>query len=315
MIPVRHSREVVVAALDHPIRLDKFLAENLGLFPRSQYERRVVEVLCNGKALRPSFKVEGGELFLVTWCDLPSVSFEAEEIPLDIIYEDASTVVINKPRGMVVHPAQGNWTGTLVQALLFHVKDLDEQFDSELRPGIVHRLDKETTGVLVTAKSPAALEMLAAQFRDRTTQKVYFAVLKGELNPTTGQIDRPLSRDPLHRQKFAVAEEGRGKPALTAWKVLARVKGYTLVEYRPQTGRTHQLRVHSLALKCPILGDPLYARPDSRIVAPLMLHAGCLTLQLPGETSQKTFTAPPPEDFRTILRSLGLPDPPSCAPD
>ena len=315
MIPARHSHDYLVGVLEKPVRLDKFLAENLGLFPRSQYERRLVTVHCGGKPLRPSYLVQGGETLAVSWSDVPVPTFEAEEIPLDILYEDELTLVVNKPRGMVVHPAHGNWTGTLVQALLFHVKDLEDQFDSELRPGIVHRLDKDTTGVLVTAKTSEALEILAAQFRERSTRKVYFAVLKGELNPATGRIDRPLGRDAVHRQKFAVAAEGQGKAAVTEWTVLARVKGYTLVEFRPQTGRTHQLRVHALSLKCPILGDPIYARSDSKVPdAPLMLHAGRLEIQLPGTPATQLFTAPLPLDFQTVLRSLGLPDPPFSAP-
>ncbi|MEI8092777.1 MAG: RluA family pseudouridine synthase [Spirochaetales bacterium] len=313
----RQTRRVEVPELDTPQRLDKFLCEALGLFPRTQYERRIVEAFAGRRILKPGVKLSGGEVLQVSWNDLPEVSFGAEDIPLDILYEDETVLVVNKPRGMVVHPAQGNWTGTLVQALLFHVKDLEDQFDEhEARPGIVHRLDKDTTGVLVTAKTPGALESLSAQFRDRTTKKVYYAILKGELRQAEGILDTNVGRDLHHRQRFTVTGPEQGKQAVTRWRVLAKVRGYTLVEFCPQTGRTHQLRVHALHLQCPILGDPVYTRTDSRMPqAPLMLHAASLELRLPGSSVPQIFRAEIPEDFRTVLTSLSLPLPPIAAPD
>lgn len=312
----RHRLEAEVQFLESPVRLDKYVSEHLGLFPRTQYERRAVEVLLHAKPVKPSYKLRGGEIITVGWNDLPDISMEPQDLPLDILYEDSTTLVVNKPRGMVVHPAQGNWTGTLVQGLLFYVKELEEEFhDTDLRPGIVHRLDKDTTGVLVTAKSASALEHLSSQFRDRTTHKTYYAVLKGVPREKQGRLETSLRRDPLHRQRFAVAPPGTGKIAVTDWKVLAAAGNYSLVVFLPQTGRTHQLRVHAQHLHCPILGDPIYSRPDPhRPNAPLMLHAARLEIILPDEVAPRSFQAPLPEDFRKVLRGLGLPDPPICVP-
>jgi 23S rRNA pseudouridine1911/1915/1917 synthase len=309
----RHVLEHVVAPLDEPCRLDKYLSDTAGLFPRTQYERRRVEVLLAGKSVKPSLRLVGGEVLSVSWDDLPEARFEAENIALDVLYEDEAVVVVNKPKGMVVHPAHGNWTGTLVQGLLHRVKDLADNFEdeegSEVRPGIVHRLDKDTSGVLITAKTPEALEFLSAQFRDRSTEKTYFAVLKGAPKKDSGTIEGFLGRDPKNRQRFAAVGASQGKPAVTAWTVLARVPGYVLVKFRPHTGRTHQLRVHSMVLGCPILGDPIYARTDPKVpLAPLMLHAAVLSIELPGGKGRREFTAPLPPEFRLVLEGLGLPD-------
>jgi len=316
----QHQIQHEVPLLELPCRLDKYVSDTLGLFPRSQYDRRNVEVLMDGKVLKPSLKLEGGESLSVLWEDLPENRFEAEDIPLDILYEDEAVVVVNKPRGMVVHPAHGNWSGTLVQALLFRVKELADNFEeedgSEIRPGIVHRLDKDTSGVLITAKTPEALEFLAAQFRARSTVKTYYAVLKGTLKVASGTIEGWLGRDPKNRQRFAAVGASQGKPAVTAWSVIARVPGYTMVQFRPHTGRTHQLRVHSLVLGTPILGDPIYARIDPKCPdAPLMLHAAQLLIELPGGKGRIDLRAPLPPDFQKVLSDLGFPTPLSVEQD
>ena len=315
-----HRLEHTVAVMPAPVRLDKYLADVLGLFPRSQYDRRSVEVTLANKALKPSAKLEGGEVLSILWSDLPEVSFDAEDIPLEVLYEDDAVVVVNKPRGMVVHPAHGHWSGTLVQALLHRVKELADNFDEELgaqvRPGIVHRLDKDTSGVLIAAKTPEALEFLAAQFRDRSTEKTYFAVVKGSPKKESGVVEGWLGRDPRNRQRFAAVAEPQGKLAVTAWSVVARVPGYTLLRFRPHTGRTHQLRVHSVVLGCPILGDPIYARTDPKVPkAPLMLHAAKLSIELPRALGRRDFRAPFPQEFRQVLFDLGLPDPLSDGQD
>lgn len=314
-----HQLDHVVPPLEQSCRLDKYVSDTLGLFPRSQYDRREVVAHLDGKELKPSFKVAGGESLVLFWKDLPEMSFGAEDIPLDVLYEDDLVIVLNKARGMVVHPAHGNWSGTLVQGLLHHVKELSDNFEeeegSEVRPGIVHRLDKDTSGVLITAKTPEALEFLAAQFRDRSTEKTYLAVLKGSPRTDSGVVEGFIGRDPKNRQKFAVVGSNQGKPAVTAWFVEARAPGYTLIRFRPHTGRTHQLRVHSLFLGAPILGDPIYARTDPRCPgAPLMLHAAQLAIALPGNKGRMVFRAPLPEDFQAVLLDLGLPVPPLFAP-
>ena len=317
---VKHHLDHLVPELAEPCRLDKYLADTLELFPRTQYERRKVAVVLASKSVKPSLKLAGGEVLSVDWEDLPESRFEAEDIALDVLYEDDAVVVVNKPRGMVVHPAHGNWTGTLVQALLHRVKELADNFEdeegSEVRPGIVHRLDKDTSGVLITAKTPEALEFLSAQFRDRSTEKTYYAVLKGSPKKDSGLIEGWLGRDPKNRQRFAAVDASHGKPAVTAWTVLARAPGYVLVKFRPHTGRTHQLRVHSMVLGCPILGDPIYARTDPRAPrAPLMLHAARLSIELPGGRGRKVFRAPLPLEFRAVLLDLELPDPPTDETD
>lgn len=308
-----HEEVLVVGELDEPLRLDKYISDQLGYFPRSQYERREVSTWINGKPVKGSFKVSGGESLKVIWHDLPETNVEAEAMDLDVLYEDGTVIVVNKVQGMVVHPAHGNWSGTLVQGLLHRVKDLAEAFDAEpdgeLRPGIVHRLDKDTSGVLITAKTPEALEFLSSQFRDRSTEKVYWAVLKGNPKVSSGIVEGFLGRDPRNRQRFAAVGPAQGKSAVTEWKVLSQSPGYSFVEFRPRTGRTHQLRVHSVVLGFPILGDPLYARPDRQIPeATLMLHARSLSIVLP-DGIRRTFTAPIPELFRTTLERLGLPVP------
>jgi len=309
--------------MDTPCRVDKYVSDVCGLFPRSQYDRRAVEVTVDGKTAKPSLKLVGGETLTVSWDDLPEPTFEAEDIPLAVLYEDDEVLVVDKPRGMVVHPAHGNWTGTLAQGLLHRVRNLAEAFSAdgeeedgaELRPGIVHRLDKDTTGIIVTAKTPAALEFLSAQFRDRTTEKTYLAVLKGVPKTASGTVEGYLGRDPKNRQRFAAVGPSQGKPAVTDWMVLASASNCALVKFRPRTGRTHQLRVHSLVLGFPILGDPIYARTDVRAPeAPLMLHAAKLVITLPSG-ARRAFTAPLPEDFRQVLAVLGLPDPPSGVTD
>ena len=309
-----HLLEHSVPVLAQAVRLDKYLSDSLELFPRSQYDRREVVVVLAGKSLKPSAKLEGGENLSIRWADLPENAFGAEDIPLDVLYEDENVMVVNKPRGMVVHPAHGHWSGTLVQALLYRVKDLAENFEeevsSELRPGIVHRLDKDTSGVLIAAKTPKALEFLAAQFRNRSTEKTYFAVVKGSPKSDSGMIEGWLGRDPKNRQRFAAVGATQGKPAVTAWSVVARVPGYTLIRFRPHTGRTHQLRVHSALMGCPILGDPIYARTDPKAPeAPLMLHAAQLSIELPEGRGRQVFKAPLPPEFRAQHFALGLPDP------
>lgn len=317
-----HEYTHQVGALLVPERLDKYLARAWAEFPRSQLEKRQTIVELGGNPLKFSHKLTGGETLVLKWNDLEEHTLAGEDIPLEILYEDERVVIVNKARGMVVHPAHGNWTGTLVQALIHHSQDWKEAFEDEeadsyqqVRPGIVHRLDKDTSGLLITAKDPYSLEFLAKQFRDKTTRKVYVAVLKGNLSKKRGSISNWLGRDPSNRQKFTVTSEGHGKIATTEWRVLAEQGGYSLVLFFPATGRTHQLRVHAQFLKAPILGDPLYCRKDPLYPAvPLMLHAWKLTIVIPGEAESRTFTAPLPGDFRAVLDRWGWDLPPLETP-
>ncbi len=285
------------------MRVDRFLSERLGLFPRSQIRSRDVVVLVDSTRVRLSRRVREGEVVEVSWANPAVSAIAAEPIDLDILYENDDVVVIDKPAGMVVHPAAGNWTGTLAQGLMHHVQSLSERFGADARPGIVHRLDKDTSGVIIAAKHPAALAELAAQFKQRSTRKQYLAVVKGAPPAERGSVDLPIARDPGHRKRFAVVDGGRS--AHTEYRVLRRFGSYALVSLHPLTGRTHQLRVHMAALGCPIVGDPVYSRPDSRLRAQrLALHAVRLTIRLPGETEPRTFTARIPDDFRETLRRV-----------
>ncbi|MFW6313680.1 MAG: RluA family pseudouridine synthase, partial [Spirochaetota bacterium] len=211
-------------------------------------------------------------------------------------------VVVNKPAGMVVHPAAGNWTGTLAQGLMHHVRSLQERFDDPSRPGIVHRLDKDTSGVMIAAKHPEALALLSHQFRSHTTEKAYLALLRGQLPHSTGSVHTGIARDPHNRKRFTVVRQG-GKEAVTNYRILRHHRGYTFVLLQPETGRTHQLRVHMAHLGCPIAGDPIYSRRDPRFPElGLLLHAYQLTITLPGEEAPRTFTARLPGSFREALR-------------
>ncbi len=285
------------------LRLDRFLAEELELFPRSQIRSREVDVRVDGTAAKLSRRVRAGELVEVSWSEPAGSRIEPEPMELDILFENDDVVVINKQAGMVVHPAAGNWTGTLVQGLMHHVSSLADRFDSDARPGIVHRLDKETSGVIIAAKHPAALAELAAQFKRRATAKRYLAIVKGAPRPESGTVELPIGRDPKHRKRYAVVEGGR--EALTRYRILRRWSSYSLVSLEPQTGRTHQLRVHMAALGCPIAGDPVYSRSDPRLCgARLALHAVRLRIRLPDESEPRTFTARIPADFRATLRRV-----------
>jgi 23S rRNA pseudouridine1911/1915/1917 synthase len=233
----------------------------------------------------------------------------AEPIELDILYESDRVIVINKPAGLVVHPGAGNWTGTLAQGLLHHVARLESAFAGSSRPGIVHRLDKDTSGVLIAAKEPEMLAALADQFKRRRASKHYLALVKGRLPRSQDTIDTGIQRDERNRKKFRAAASGEGKQAVTDYRVLRHYAHHSFLSLRPRTGRTHQLRVHMASLGCPIVGDPLYARRDADFPdAPMMLHAYQLRVYLPDEERWAEFTAALPERFKSTLRSAwGLP--------
>lgn len=280
------------------MRVDVYLSDVLDLFHRSQIAHRSVTVAVDGAPVKLSRRLRAGQLVTVRYTTPPPVHAEAQPVGFEILYEDADVVVINKPRGLVVHPGAGNRSGTLVNGLLYHVQGLGERFGDQVRPGIVHRLDKDTTGVLIAAKSPAALDALARQFAHRTTEKRYLAVVTGMLKGADATIDAPIGRDPRHRQRFAVNAPA-GKPAVTRYRVIGRFDRRTLVELRPETGRTHQLRVHMASLGCPIVGDAIYGRSSGD--DPLLLHAWSLRIVLPGESAAREFVAQVPEDFSTRL--------------
>lgn len=288
-------------------RLDRFLAEYLHLCNRSQLKSRGVEAKVEGEAAKLSRKLHPGELVEATLPPLEPSQVDPEKIELPILYEDENVIVVNKPQGLVVHPGAGNPGGTLANALVHHSQELKESFDGgvEERPGIVHRLDKETSGVIIAAKHPEALAALSKEFKRRSTEKWYIAILRGSLPRGEGSVEGYIRRDPHNRKRF-VWSPVEGKAATTSYRVLRHLgEGYVLVRFEPKTGRTHQLRVHALHLHAPILGDPVYSRKDHRFPeATMMLHAFSLRITLPGEREPRLFRAPLPPRFRTVVRAL-----------
>jgi 23S rRNA pseudouridine1911/1915/1917 synthase len=289
-------------------RLDRFVAEHMGLFTRSQAKARVAALRVNGEPARPSRRLRLGDRVAVDYTDPPVEGLVAEPIPLTVIYENDDVAVIDKPQGMVVHPGSGNRSGTLVNAMLAHCAGLAEAFGGlEARPGIVHRLDKDTSGVIITAKNPTAHEHLARQFRDRQVRKLYLAVVRGAPGQEAGRIEGNIARSRADRIRFVPVDAG-GRRAVTSWRVLRRCDGYSLVLLAPRTGRTHQLRVHMRQLGTPVLGDPLYGGADPRFPgATLMLHAWKLRITLPGESEPREFRAPVPARFRSLLGGPAAP--------
>lgn len=299
------------------IRLDKYIASLPNGMNRSKLKSGVTEILVNGKKVKLSAKVKAGDQIDIQWEDNIPDNIEAENIPLDIIYEDESVTVVNKKQGMVTHPACGNWTGTLVNALLFHwgrnsISQIKEGSAAEIlerrRPGIVHRLDKETSGIIITAKNRDAEEFLQNQFKNKSLQKEYILICNGRPPKRTGEIKTQIIRDPKNRHRFkAVTDTSEGKYARTIYHCISCYGNYSLMRVRIKTGRTHQIRVHMKYLGCPILGDSIYNKTDSNFPeATLMLHSVQLKIMLPNSRKKEytTFITKTPERFIEIEKKL-----------
>ena len=284
-------------------RLDKVLAQEFSDFSRSQLQEwiEIQKVTVNGEATLNKYKVKTGDEVVINVPEPEPIATKPEALPLDIIYEDADLAIINKPRGMVVHPGAGNPEGTLVNALLYHIKDLSG-INGKLRPGIVHRLDKDTTGGLVIAKNDQAHQALAAQLEDRSMKREYLALVHGNIPHEEGVINAPIGRDPKDRKKFTVREDG--KEAITHFKVIERFAKYTLVAAQLETGRTHQIRVHFKFIKHPLVGDPDYGVKDELEVSAQLLHAHKLGFIHPTSGKYVEFEAPLPVDFNLVLNLL-----------
>ena len=285
------------------MRLDLYLSEQLGK-TRSHVQKLIADglVTVNGTQVKASFKLTGDEEISIKEVDAAQVEYLPEDLPLDILYEDADLIVINKARGMTVHPAETVKHGTLVNALLYHCKDLSG-INGVKRPGIVHRLDKDTSGVMVVAKTDNAHLSLAAQIKDKIATRTYLAIVHGVLTDNAGIITGAIGRDKVDRKKMAIVPNG--KPAVTEFKVLERFKNFTYVECKLQTGRTHQIRVHMAAIGYPLLGDTKYtARKNPFDIAGQALHSHKLSLIHPSTKEQMTFTAPLPDDMKNILQQI-----------
>jgi 23S rRNA pseudouridine1911/1915/1917 synthase len=289
------------------VRLDRFVAEAGSGLTRARVAKLIAEgrVIVDGRvADKPSQKVAAGSAVTVTIPDAAPSAILAEDIPLTIVYEDASLLVIDKPAGMVVHPAAGHREGTLVNAVLAHCGGSLSGVGGVARPGIVHRLDKLTSGLIMVAKSDAAHHGLAAQLKSRALSRTYLAVVKGIPKEAAGVIDAPIGRDPKERKRQGVVEGGR--TAVSRYVVLQRLKGAALVQVALETGRTHQVRVHMRHLGHPVLGDVLYSRAAGKDrIGRQALHAWKLTFVHPVTGETMSFTAPPPPDILKLIQSLG----------
>lgn len=299
--------ELMVSQACGGMRIDAFLSANTE-FSRSRVSALMLEgaVRVDGEVqAKPSYKVSVGQKIVLSVPQVKEVDIVAQNIPIDILYQDADVVIVNKPCGMVVHPAAGNEDGTLVNALLYHVKDLSG-IGGEMRPGIVHRLDKDTSGLILIAKNDRAHAVLSEQFKERSMEKHYRAVAFGGFKEDCGLIDAPIARHPVDRKKMAIVLDG--KPSQTEWKVLERVKGATYLDVHLLTGRTHQIRVHMHSIGHPLLGDPIYA-PNIKTsvhVPRLMLHAYSLAFTHPANGERMEFYAPLPDQFETVLEKMRL---------
>lgn len=298
------------ALVEEPERLDKAIADHFTDISRS-YAAKLVEagaVLVNGLVIsKPSQKLKAGDLLFV---DLPAPQpsgLTAEDIPLNVVYEDADLLVVDKPSGMVVHPAPGHSGGTLVNALLAHIPGLELDMGDETRPGIVHRLDKDTSGLIVVAKRRAAHEALSRQMAARSMLKEYVAVVEGKPTPPSGVVDAPIARDPRDRQRMAVVAHGRS--ARTRYATERDLGRYTLIKAALETGRTHQIRVHMASMSHSVLGDPVYGKHTLKDASVLglkrqFLHARKLGLTLPSTGEWREFESPLPEDLQVVLERL-----------
>ena len=286
-------------------RLDSFLAERMENLTRSAAVRLIVvgRVTAEGKPLAKNYRLRGNELLQVELPEPEPVEAAAQEIPLDVVYEDEDVIVVNKPKGLVVHPAPGHPDGTLVNALLYHCGDSLSGIGGELRPGIVHRIDRDTSGLIIAAKNDTAHRKLAVQLQDHTLARTYECVVVGNLKEDSGTVDAPIGRCPGDRKKMAVVRDGRR--AVTHWEVIARYPGFTHVRCRLETGRTHQIRVHMARLGHPILGDTVYgAKKPVPGLQGQCLHAVGLRFLHPRTGKPVELCCPLPEEFQSILRKL-----------
>ena len=288
-------------------RLDHYLADSIPQFTRSRLQKIIRDgrVRVDGiPAGKTGQMVEPGMLVEVDLPPTRPAGITPENIPLDIIFENDDLLVVNKPAGMVVHPSAGHPDGTLVNAVLAHAPDI-EGIGGEIRPGVVHRLDKLTSGLIMLAKNERTHHFLQAQFRDRTVQKVYLALVDGMPATPTGVIDAPIGRDNHNRKRMAIVPLSRGRAARSEYRTLERFADHTLLEVHPETGRTHQIRVHLAYLGCPIAGDTVYGRKKRSLkIKRHFLHAARLTILIPGEDSPRTFEAPIPENLANLLDDL-----------
>ena len=299
------------SAADAGKRLDQFLHDQLPQFSRSRLQTWINQgrVHVNGAAAKRSFQLKGGEQIQVEPADLAPLRAVPEDLPLEILYQDDDVIAVNKPAGMVVHAGAGRHSGTLVNALVHRFGKLSN-VGGDLRPGIVHRLDRLTSGVILVAKTDAAHRHLAAQFSGRTVEKIYLALVHGQMNTDRGEITKPIARDPIRRVRMT-AKSASGRHAITEYKVLRRPEGYSYLEVKIGTGRTHQIRVHLSSIGHPVAGDKLYGAPPSTL-GRYFLHAHQITFTSPTTGDRITIKAPLPAELAQYLDQLPISHQPSA---
>ena len=298
---------ITVKAQESGDRVDALLARSIEGLTRSAAQRLIDDgcVLLKGKQIKKNYKCAAGDEFTVSLPEPEDIELKPQDIPIDIVYEDRDVIVVNKPRGMVVHPAPGHYDGTLVNALMFHCGDSLSGIGGEKRPGIVHRIDKDTSGLLIVAKNDFSHLALSAQLSDRSLSRVYEAVVKGRLREDSGTIDAPIGRHPADRKRMAVTDKN-SRSAVTHWEVIARYNGYTHVRCRLETGRTHQIRVHMAHIGHPLLGDFTYGAPSpEKGLEGQCLHAKCLKFIHPRTKEPVEIETELPDWFKDVLSKLG----------
>ncbi len=295
----------IIEPEDSGERIDTFLGKAIDNVSRSYIQKLIKEghVKINGQTLKKkNIRLEEEMEVAIEVPEPEILKVEAEDIPVEIVYEDACLMIVNKPQGMVVHPAPGNYSGTLVNALMFHAENLSS-INGVIRPGIVHRIDKDTSGVLMIAKDNQAHNSLAGQLKEKTTKRVYVAVVLGKMGSEAGTISAPIARHPKDRLRMAVVPGGRD--AVTHYKVIKAFKNFTLVELRLETGRTHQIRVHMTHIGHPLLGDPVYGKKQSKIKhSGQLLHAKMLGFDHPRTGEYMEFDSELPEYFKNIIKKI-----------
>ena len=301
------KQDIYVGEQEGGVRIDKYLADTAGQLSRSYIQKLLKEgrVLVNGKTVKASYVVEDEDVLSM---DIPKAvepEIEPEAMELDILYEDDDVILINKPKGMVVHPAAGHYSHTLVNGLMYHCLGNLSGINGVLRPGIVHRIDMDTTGVLIVCKNDMAHNSIAAQLKEHSITRRYQAIVHGVIKEDEGSIDAPIGRHPVERKKMSI-NYNNGKPAVTHYKVLTRFKDFTHVECRLETGRTHQIRVHMASIRHTLLGDCVYgpARCPVPGLTGQTLHAGVLGFIHPRTGAYMEFSAPLPDYFSKLLRTL-----------
>ena len=298
-------KNVIVNENDKGKRLDIYIAENFNELSRTMIKKLIESnnILVNDKSEKVSYKVQANDNISIDVPEAKETKLKAQEIPLDIIYEDSDIIVVNKPKGMVVHPANGNPDGTLVNAILSIWKNSLSGIGRELRPGIVHRLDKDTSGLIIVAKNDKAHINMSEQIKERNVKKTYIALVRGNVPEEEATINMPIGRSTKDRKKMAVTKNG--KQAITHFKVLKRYSKYTLLEIKIETGRTHQIRVHMAEIGYPVVGDAVYSNGKNEFgIEGQMLHAYKLEFMHPITNKHMELTAPLPQYFEEILKKL-----------